>query len=411
MRISQNPKVVLFILIVVLMPTLSLTAGILRLSPRNSIVNTLVGSGKPGYKNGTGKMTQFQWPTGITVGSRGNFYVADFSNNQIRRVSRGGEVTTYAGNGIAGYSDGPATLAMFRGPEAIALDHEGNLFIADSENYSIRKISPDRLVTTIAGSNHPAYRDGIGLNARFIYPTGITIDPEGNLFVADRGSHTIRKINKNGIVTTVAGDGTAGYRNGSAREGKLFSPVSLVLDLDGNLFVSDSGNHSIRKITPDGTISTVAGGGIPGFRDGVKTEARFHWPTGIGIDDKGNLFVSDSNNSRIRKITPDGEVVTLAGIGAPGYVDGPGFASRFNFPTGLHVDRTGNLYITDSANHLIRTITPGIRSFVEVDPHGLAPGIYLASMVSGRGRLHPALPVEGATRAPITDTENNNDHG
>ena len=344
---------------------LPLTAGIIRLTPQNSVVETLAGSGSPGSRDGFSGNSWFQWPTGLVADAEGSLYVADFNNNQIRKVSRNGTVTTLAGTGLGGHADGTALEAMFHGPETVAFGPNGNLYVADSENFRIRKITHDGMVSTIAGSDHSSYVDGMGKHARFVYPTGITVDRNGMIYVADRGSHTIRKITPDGIVTTFAGDGTPGYRDGPGTKARFHDPLSVVVDASQNFYVVDSGNHSIRKITPSGEVTTYAGSQLPGFRDGPASHALFHWPTGIALDQNGDLYVSDSNNSRIRKINPQGVVMTLAGTGVPGYTNGPGRSARFNFPTGLGIDRSGNLYIADSANHLIRRITAGQRQFVQ----------------------------------------------
>ena len=343
---------------------LPLGAGILTLTPENAVVSTLAGSGQPGSKDGPNRTSLFRWPTGIAADRHGNLYVADFSNHQIRKVSRSGVVSTFAGNGLPGHADGIGSEARFHGPDTLALDADGHLYVADADNFRIRKITPQGLVTTIAGNQRPGYADGKGSAAQFVYPTGVTVDRHGNLYIADRGSHSIRKITSDGTVSTLAGDGKPGYSDGPGNQSRFADPITVIVDSLGNLYVADAGNQSIRKITPEGLVTTLAGDGKPGYKDGRGTEARFDWPTGVVLDSEGTLYVSDSNNSRIRRISPAGEVTTLAGAGIPGYSDGPGETARFHFPTGLEVDRNGNLYIADSANNLIRFITPGRQQFV-----------------------------------------------
>jgi large repetitive protein len=344
---------------------LPLRAGILSLTSENSVVNTLAGNGYAGSRNGIHRDSLFYRPTDIVTDRHGNLYVADFNNNQIRVISRNGVVTTFAGTGMPGHADGTGREAMFHGPHSIAMDVQGNVIVTDANNFCIRKITPEGLVTTVAGNRFPGYLDGTGEYALFVYPTGITVGRNGNIYVADRDSHTIRKITPDGMVTTLAGTGEAGYQDGPGVESKLHDPITLAQDSMGNLYVADAGNHSIRKITVKGQVSTFAGRPLPGFKDGRTAKALFHRPMGLAFDDDDNLYVSDSNNSRIRRITPDGVVTTLAGTGAPGYVNGPGNIARFDFPTGLGVDRNGNLYVADSGNHLIRTITPGQTQFVQ----------------------------------------------
>ena len=331
----------------------------------NSVVDTLAGTGHAGSRNGIHRASRFNWPTDIVTDRHGNLYVADFNNHQIRVISRKGVVTTFAGSGVPGHADGTGKEAMFHGPHSIAMDAQGNVIATDANNFCIRKITPDGLVTTVAGNRFPGYLDGTGEFALFVYPTGIAINRDGNIYIADRGSHTIRKITPDGTVTTLAGTGEAGYQDGQGTEAKLHDPITLALDSKGNLFIADAGNHSIRKITLEGWVTTFAGRPLPGYKDGRTAEALFHRPMGLAFDDNDNLYVSDSNNSRIRRITPDGVVTTLAGTGASGYVNGPGYIARFDFPTGLGVDRNGYLYVADSGNHLIRSITPGQRQFVQ----------------------------------------------
>jgi large repetitive protein len=346
---------------------LPLRAGLLTLTSENSVVDTLAGTGQAGSRDGFHRASRFYWPTDIVTDRYGNLYVADFSNHQIRVISRKGVVTTFAGSGVPGHADGIGREALFHGPNSIAMDVHGNVFATDANNFCIRKITPDGLVTTVAGNSFPGYLDGAGEFALFVYPTGIAVGRNGNIYIADRGSHTIRNIALDGTVTTLAGTGTAGHQDGPGAESKLHDPITIALDSKGNLFIADAGNHSIRKMTLEGQVTTFAGRQLPGYKDGRISEALFHHPMGLAFDHDDNLYVSDSNNSRIRRITPDGMVTTLAGTGAPGYINGPGNIARFDFPTGLGVDRNGNLYVADSGNHLIRAITPGQRQFVRGD--------------------------------------------
>ena len=227
--------------------------------------------------------------------------------------------------------------------------------MADADNFRIRRLSPEGFVVTVAGTDVPGYRDGRRSSAMFGYPTGIAVDRYGALYVADRRTHTVRKITPDGRVFTIAGNGLPGFSDGRGRLSHLREPISVAVAEDGTVYIADSGNNAIRKVSTDGEVSTLAGG-KPGYRDGRGTEAQFNWPTGIAVGPDGNIYVCDSGNNKIRRITPDGVVSTIAGRIVAGRSDGPAFEAEFNFPTGIAVDKMGNIYIADSGNNLIRKI-------------------------------------------------------
>ena len=324
---------------------------------------TIAGNGQRGRADGQGELAQFNWPTGVAIGTDWTIYVADYANHQIRKISPDGLVTTLAGSGEPGWQDGPGSSARFNGPDGIALAGSGALFVADADNMRIRKVAPDGTVTTVAGSGRPGEADGPAMTAQFRYPTGIAVDQSGALYIADRGAHTIRKIMPQGGVSTLAGNGRPGYTDGMGTTAQFHDPMTVVAEPSGRLFIADSGNHSIRMIAPDGRVTTVAGSPEAGATDGAGAAARFNWPTGLARDQAGNLYLADSNNALIRKIFPDGQVTTLAGVGHAGSDDGPGAMAGFHFPTGVAVDRQGDVYIADSANNMIRRISPGLRLF------------------------------------------------
>jgi len=354
---------VLFISIIVFIACNFLDAAVLEgvpftEGPFSFYVATVAGSGKKGRADGIGTEARFNWPTGVSAAGDGTLYVADYSNSLIRRIDPSGSVTTLAG-GSGGFKDAKGKDARFLGPNGITIDASGNLFVADADNFRIRKITPGGLATTVAGNGVAGYRDGAGGEARFGYPTGIAIDGKGVLYVADRRTHTIRKIAPGGVVTTLAGGGRAGFSDGTGEFSLLKEPVSVAASRDGILYVSDSGNNAIRKITPDGVITTLAGGKTAGYRDGAGMEASFSWPTGIAVDNNGNIYVCDSNNNKIRRITREGSTSTVAGTLLGGHSDGAGLRAGFNFPTGIALDRLGNIYVADSGNNRIRKITYG----------------------------------------------------
>ncbi len=246
----------------------------------------------------------------------GNIYFPDDIINAIRKVAPDGSTTTFAGSGVAGYKDGPGSQAQFQEPAGIAVDHSGNVYLADRGNNRIRKILPDGTVSTLAGSGVKGWADGSGTSARFNGPAGVATDAAGDVYVADMGNHRIRKITRDGKVSTLAGTGKAGFIDAAAAEARFDFPAGVALDAAGNVYVADSYNQRIRKITSDGRVVTLAGSGTAGFIEGSGAVAEFNLPLGVAVDANGLVYVADFTNRRIRLITPDGNVSTLAGAGA-----------------------------------------------------------------------------------------------
>ncbi len=316
------------------------------------VVTTLAG-GAWGSTYGTGPAVwQFELPKGVTADSNGNVYVADTDNHKIRKITPAGVVTTLAGS-TQGFADGTGTAAKFNNPRGITVDGDGNVYVADTFNDRIRKITPAGVVTTLAGSTQ-GFADATGTAARFYFPNGVTVDGGGNVYVADTSNQKIRKITPAGVVTTLAGS-TYGFADGTGTAAKFFTPRGITVDGDGNLYVADTFNDKIRKITPAGVVTTLAGS-TAGENDGTGTAAKFNYPSGVSVDGSGNVYVADMNNHRIRKITSAGVVTTLAGSGY-GSVDGTGTAAKFYSPLGVSVDGRGNLYVADTNNHKIRKIS------------------------------------------------------
>jgi sugar lactone lactonase YvrE len=239
---------------------------------------------------------------GLAVDANGNIYVADAGNHLIRKITPAGVVTTLAGSGKPEFADGDGVSASFSSPSWVALDKNGNLYVSDFNNNRIRKITPSGVVTTLAGSETAGYADGQGTAAQFKGPSGIAVDGIGNIYVGDRGNNRIRKISPSGVVTTLAGSETAGYADGQGKAAKFNNPTSLAVDGIGNLYVADNGNNRIRKITPSGTVTTLAGSGNTGAEDGYGTAASFKGPWGIAVDAIGTVYVADQQNHKIRKI-------------------------------------------------------------------------------------------------------------
>ena len=318
-------------------------------------VTTLAG-GTYGDADGTGTAAKFKVPTGLALDASGNLYLADWGGNKIKKITPAGVVTTVAGSGTQGNADGTGTAAQFNSPYDVAFDQSGNAYVADSNNNVIRKITPSGVVSTFAGSGTIGNADGTGTAAQFYTPSGITVDPFGNIYVADTENFTIRKITLAGVVSTFAG-GQQGYADGTGAAAQFNSPRGIQADASGNVYVADSGNNRIRKITPAGVVTTVAGS-TRGFANGTGTAAQFSYPTGVAPDTSGNIYVADANNNVIRKITSGGVVTTYAGSGAAGRVNGSGTAASFNTPWGIAVDASGILYIGESDNSDVRKITP-----------------------------------------------------
>lgn len=318
-------------------------------------VSTLAGGGEPGLVDGVGSMARFNYPSGMVVDAGGNLYVADYSNHSIRKITSAGEVSTYAGTGVAGFSDGDRAEATFNHPYGLAIDTQGNLYVGDVENHAIRIISPDGVVRTLAGGRK-GYSDRDGDLAMFNHPYGVAVDGHGNVYVADSDNNTIRKITPEGSASTLAGNGNDGFVDGPSSNAEFYVPIGIAIDALENIYVGDEGNSSIRKITRDGIVTTLAGNGQFSFADGVGSEAVFNAPGALAIDTKGNLFVADYLNNCIRKVSPSGEVRKIAGSLQKGFADGDPAEAKFYYPFGIAVDTTGTVYVGDQYNHRIRMI-------------------------------------------------------
>lgn len=279
------------------------------------------------------------------------------------------EWRTLAGQpGGLGNVDGAGEAARFCQPHGLAIDGAGNVYVADYYNYAIRKIAPDGSVTTLAGSvGEPGSADGAGNAARFDKPMAVAADASGTLFIADSGNHTVRRVAPDGAVTTLAGrPGEPGSADGSGREARFRSPSGVAVDCAGNVYVADTGNHVVRKISTAGPVTTLAGKAelksgamVGGFADGKGAAAKFRAPRGVAVDGAGNVYVADTDNAVVRKVLPDGTVKTLAGsAGNAGFANGTGAVARFSSPQFVAVDAGGNVYVTDAGNQVVRKITP-----------------------------------------------------
>jgi len=356
-------------------------------------ISTLGGTLRtPGTADGT--PGQFELPFGVAVDTAGNVYVGDTSGDTIRKITPGGAVSTLAGlPTVTGSADGTGAGARFNGPEGVAVDTAGNVYVADLSNATIRKITPSGGVTTLAGlAGTIGTADGTGTGARFDGPAGVAVDGSGNVYVADTYSDTIRKVTPAGAVTTIAGlPGVPGTLNGTAGGARFNQPSGIASDAAGNLYVADTGSDTIRKITPGGVVTTVAGAaGVQGSADGTGAAARFYLPVGIAVDANANLYVADTYNDTVRLVTSSGVVTTLAGqVGIAGTAGGTGIAAQFDLPYGIAVDATGVVYVADTLNTLVRKGMSSAVPIIGTQPlsQSAAAGATVALQVTATGAL------------------------
>ena len=321
-------------------------------------VTTYAGSGIPGFSDGSSQTAQFNLASGVAVNSQGILFVADENNNRIRRIALDSSVSTFAGTGTPGYVDGPGATAQFNFPTDVAVDGQGNLIVADIGNHCIRKITPAGIVSTIAGDGTPGYLDGNVSAAKFYWPVAVCVDASGNIYVSDQGNNRIRKISSTGMVTTLAGNGNLGMVNGNAVNAEFRLLSYIIVDKQNNIYITDVANSMIRKISNSGIVSTYAGLLSSGYLDGPALQAKFRNPAGLAMDAQGNLFVADRDNNCIRKVTDDGVVSTFAGVNLfSGHLDGDPSTARFNNPIGITITSQGVFFITDRFNFRIRKIS------------------------------------------------------
>ncbi len=425
-------------------------------------ISTFAGNGTAGYTGDGGQATaaQLNGPTGVTTDPAGNIYVADTGNNVVRRISTGGVITTFAGNGNPGYSgDGvPATTTALNQPQGVIWDAGGNLDIADTNNQRVRRVSPDGTIATVAGNGLAEYSgDNVGgtgivtssgdngpaTQAPVVLPTDVAADQAGNLYVADFGNSKIRIVSSGGIITTLIGNqdgvpeedgqaaasirlngptglavdssGTVYFTEGSVGTGSglvqgdymvwkvsggIFSsfagtglqsysgdggaaasaqfnkPSGIAIDGAGNIYIADTLNHRIRKMTPGGSIATVAGTGVAGFSGDANTatNAQLNGPSGVAVDFAGTIYIADTNNNRVRVVTPDGTIYTLAGNGNAGFFGDGGMAinGALHAPQGVAVDGQGNFYIADTLDHRVRKVTQNGNIITTIAGNGIA---------------------------------------
>jgi streptogramin lyase len=327
-------------------------------------VSTVAGvPGSLGHADGKGAEAKFNNPYDIACAADGSMWVADYSNHCIRRIDQDGTVSTVAGvPGLAGHADGKGAEVKFNEPVGISCAADGSMWVVDRGNHCIRRIDQDSTVSTVAGvPSSSGHADGTGAEAKFNKPRGISCAADGSMWVAEYGNHCIRRIDQDGTVSTVAGvPRSRGHADGKSAEAKFTFPYSISCAADGSMWVADSNNHCIRRIDQDGTVSTVAGvPGSSGHVDGKGAEAKFNFPTSISCAADGSMWVAEDCNDCIRRIDQDSTVSTVAGVpGSAGHADGKGAEAKFNKPTGISCAADGSMWVADLSNHCIRQITP-----------------------------------------------------
>ena len=319
--------------------------------------------GGRGSADGVGAAARFDSPGGIATDQAGNVYVADTNNSTIRKITPDGVVSTLAGKaGSPGLADGTGAEARFQYPRGIVTDSVGNVYVADTDNQRIRKITPSGVVTMLLPTLMTSLSYGTNYAAYFDRPAGLAIDRLGYIYLADGEGNKIYRLSPTGQAIIMAGGSyySPGSTDGVGSAAKFSSPTGIAVDSNGYVYVADTDNGTIRRITPSGEATTVAGTpGVTGAADGTGSAASFHFPQGVAVDRDGIVYVADTDNGTIRKMTPDGVVTTFAGVAqSPGFADGTGSAARFSAPKGIATDAAGNLYVADSGNHVIRKVTP-----------------------------------------------------
>jgi RHS repeat-associated protein len=345
----------------------------------NHAIATAVGTGLAGFAGdgGPAAAARINGATDVHSAADQSLYIADWGNHRIRRVDPSGIITTVAGSGTAGFTGdgGPATLARLRNPHGVTVAPDGSIYIADQANHAVRRVAPDGIITTVAGTGAAGFSGdgGPATEARLNTPRFVAVGADGSIHIVDLNNHRIRRVSPSGVITTIAGTGVAGFTGdgGAAVQARLRSPDGIALAPDGTIYITDQGNHRVRRIDPAGIITTVAGTGTAGFLgEGTPaSEARLNRPEGIHLAPDGSLYIADTNNHRIRVISPDGVIRTVAGRGTAGF-SGDGAAApqaQLNGPHGVTVAQDGSLYVADVSNNRVRRISTVLPGFSDAD--------------------------------------------
>lgn len=364
-------------------------------------VSTVAGTGVAGFSGDKGPAVaaQLNRPYGIAVDSTGTLYFSDYNNHRVRKITTDGKISTVAGTGVAGFSgdNGPAVSAQLNYPRELAVDSADAVYITDANNHRVRKITPDGKISTVAGTGTGGFSGdgGPATAARLNLPLGVAVDSTGVVYIADYYNHRVRKITPDGKISTVAGTGAAGFRGdgGPAASAQLNGMHGVAVDGADDLYIADAGNHRVRKVTADGQISTVAGTGGAGFGgdDGPAVSAQLNLPVGVVVDSTGTLYIADLRNHRVRKVTTDGKISTVAGTGTAGSGgdDGPAASAQLNNLYGLAVDCVDSLYIADHLNNRVRKVASAKLA-------GLPDSGTVVSWANVRSRLRMAVARESA---------------
>ena len=339
------------------------------------VITTGAGTGVGGFSGDGGPATQarLQYPTAVASGPDGSLYIADQYNNRIRRISPDGIISTVAGNGGKGYGGdgGLATKAQLNWPTGVAVAPDGSLYIADQVNNRVRRVDPDGIITTVAGTGIASYSGdgGPAIQARLYYPTSVAAGPDGSVYVTDEYNNRVRKIGTDALINTVAGSGSRTYSGdgGPATSAGMWGMRAIAVGADGSLYIATRVDHRVRRVWPNGVIDTVAGNGIRGYSGdgGPATRASFYEPTGLGVTPDGTLYISDIGNFRVRRVGADGVVSTVALAGSDGYSGdgGPAVQAQASYMWGIAVAKDGMIYVVDEGNHRIRHLAPKIPGF------------------------------------------------
>ncbi|MCS7027282.1 MAG: OmpA family protein [Bacteroidia bacterium] len=377
-------------------------------------VTTLAGTTKVGHKDGDCKQALFYGPNRLYISNSGNIYITDEQNYCVRRINVIGNVST-----LVRWKDFDkqilAQIVTYR-PAGLYVDFYENVFVTEPSKHRLMHFQPKKAHRIIAGkTDTPGFVDGVGENALLHTPTGMCVDEEGNFYIVEQWNNAVRKVTQKGEVTTIAGGKRIGFADGKGLEAQFNNPTGICIDKNRNLYVADCFNHRIRKIAPDGTVTTVAGNGLAGYKDGKAEEALFNYPYELCVDSENNIYVVEEGNHTVRKIDYRGIVSTIAGNGSPGYKDGIGKEAQFNTPHDVEMDSKGNLYVADYKNNCIRKITFSKlkpESTPTVQPSFLSKTISVKFSAKITDKL-TYLPVdaqiiiEDSTHAPIRLVANN----